>query len=101
MQCHVLSFEGPDSYAQGGGLSSRITGLTEALVKGGFETLFGLWVIPIFRDMKTGGISIFIVGASGSVNTIRQGFTTARKESGGIMHFLFLHSCLRAYYYPI
>jgi hypothetical protein len=43
MQCHVLSFEGPDSYAQGGGLSSRITGLTETLVKAGFET--HLWFV--------------------------------------------------------
>jgi len=43
MQCHVLSFEGPDSYAQAGGLSSRVTGLTEALVPAGFET--HLWFV--------------------------------------------------------
>ncbi len=38
VQFHVLSFEGPDPYAQAGGIASRITGLTEALVADGFET---------------------------------------------------------------
>jgi hypothetical protein len=43
MQFHVLSFEGPDAYAQAGGIASRITGLTQALAVAGFET--HLWFI--------------------------------------------------------
>lgn len=43
LQFHVLSFEGPDAYAQAGGISSRITGLTQALIATGFET--HLWFI--------------------------------------------------------
>jgi glycosyltransferase involved in cell wall biosynthesis len=42
-QFHVLSFEGPDPYAQAGGIASRISGLTEALAAAGFET--HLWFI--------------------------------------------------------
>ena len=38
LQFHVLSFEGPDAYAQAGGIASRITGLTHALAETGFET---------------------------------------------------------------
>ncbi len=34
----VLSFEGPDRYAMAGGLATRVTGLTEALARLGFET---------------------------------------------------------------
>jgi glycosyltransferase involved in cell wall biosynthesis len=43
LQFHVLSFEGPDTYAQAGGIASRITGLTQALALAGFET--HLWFI--------------------------------------------------------
>jgi glycosyltransferase involved in cell wall biosynthesis len=42
-QFHLLSFEGPDPYARAGGLSSRVDGLTRALVSLGFET--HLWFI--------------------------------------------------------
>ena len=31
MQVHMLSFEGPDAYAQAGGLATRVTGLAAAL----------------------------------------------------------------------
>ncbi len=34
----VLAFEGPDRYAMAGGLSTRVSGLTEALAQLGFET---------------------------------------------------------------
>ena len=43
MQCHLLSFEGPDAYAESGGLASRIKGLSSALVHAGFET--HLWFV--------------------------------------------------------
>jgi glycosyltransferase involved in cell wall biosynthesis len=43
MQFHVLSFEGPDLYAQAGGIASRVTGLTQALVEAGYET--HLWFV--------------------------------------------------------
>ena len=43
MQFHVLSFEGPDTYARAGGIASRVTGLTQALATAGFET--HLWFI--------------------------------------------------------
>lgn len=43
MQCHLLSFEGPDAYAEAGGLASRIKGLSNALVQAGFET--HLWFV--------------------------------------------------------
>jgi glycosyltransferase involved in cell wall biosynthesis len=43
MQFHVLSFEGPDAYAQAGGIASRVTGLTQALATAGFET--HLWFV--------------------------------------------------------
>jgi glycosyltransferase involved in cell wall biosynthesis len=43
MQFHILSFEGPDEYARAGGIASRITGLSEALVEAGFET--HLWFV--------------------------------------------------------
>jgi glycosyltransferase involved in cell wall biosynthesis len=43
MQFHILSFEGPDGYAQAGGIASRITGLSEALAAAGFET--HLWFV--------------------------------------------------------
>jgi len=43
MQCHLLSFEGPDAYAEAGGLASRIKGLSSALVHAGFET--HLWFV--------------------------------------------------------
>jgi alpha-amylase len=34
----LISFEGPDRYAQAGGLGVRVTNLAEALAKGSFET---------------------------------------------------------------
>ena len=43
VQFHVLSFEGPDSYARAGGIASRISGLTENLAQMGFET--HLWFV--------------------------------------------------------
>jgi hypothetical protein len=43
MQCHVLAFEGPDLYAQAGGIASRVMGLTEALAAAGFE--MHLWFV--------------------------------------------------------
>ncbi len=43
MQLHVLSFEGPDGYAQAGGIASRIDGLTRALVGLGLDT--HLWFV--------------------------------------------------------
>jgi glycosyltransferase involved in cell wall biosynthesis len=43
MQFHVLAFEGPDAYAQAGGIASRITGLTQALAAAGFAT--HLWFV--------------------------------------------------------
>ena len=43
MQFHILSFEGPDSYARAGGIASRIAGLSEALAESGFET--HLWFV--------------------------------------------------------
>lgn len=43
MQFHVLSFEGPDTYAYAGGLASRITGLVYALAEAGYET--HLWFV--------------------------------------------------------
>lgn len=42
-QVHVLSFEGPDGYAQAGGIASRVSGLTQALADAGFDT--HLWFI--------------------------------------------------------
>ncbi|MFN8627102.1 MAG: glycosyltransferase family 4 protein [Candidatus Binatia bacterium] len=42
-QFHVLAFEGPDGYAQAGGIASRVTGLTQALADAGFDT--HLWFI--------------------------------------------------------
>ncbi len=42
-QFHLLSFEGPDAYSRAGGLSSRVTGLSEALARAGFET--HLWFV--------------------------------------------------------
>ncbi len=43
MQFHILSFEGPDSYSQAGGIASRVTGLTSALTDLGFDV--HLWYI--------------------------------------------------------
>lgn len=43
MQFHVLSFEGPDPYAQVGGLGTRVNGLTQALASLGHEV--HLWFI--------------------------------------------------------
>jgi glycosyltransferase involved in cell wall biosynthesis len=42
-QFHILSFEGPDSYARAGGIATRITGLSQALANRGHET--HLWFI--------------------------------------------------------
>jgi glycosyltransferase involved in cell wall biosynthesis len=43
VQFHVLAFEGPDPYSRAGGISSRVTGLVEALAERGFET--HLWFV--------------------------------------------------------
>lgn len=43
MQVHLLSFEGPDPYAQAGGIASRITGLARGLAYHGADT--HLWFI--------------------------------------------------------
>jgi len=42
-QFHLLSFAGPDGYAQAGGIASRITGLANALAERGFDT--HLWFV--------------------------------------------------------
>jgi glycosyltransferase involved in cell wall biosynthesis len=42
-QFHVLSFEGPDAYARAGGIATRVSGLTQALADGGFDT--HLWFV--------------------------------------------------------
>jgi hypothetical protein len=43
MQFHLLTFEGPDPYAQAGGIASRVTGLSQALAHAGFAT--HLWFV--------------------------------------------------------
>jgi len=43
MQCHVLSFEGPDPYSRAGGLATRVVGLAQTLADLGFET--HLWFV--------------------------------------------------------
>ena len=43
MQFHILSFEGPDPYAQAGGIASRVNGLAHALADAGLET--HLWFV--------------------------------------------------------
>jgi glycosyltransferase involved in cell wall biosynthesis len=43
LQFHILSFEGPDSYAQAGGIASRVTGLARALADTSFDT--HLWFV--------------------------------------------------------
>jgi hypothetical protein len=43
LQFHILSFEGPDPYAQAGGIASRVTGLAQALADAGFDT--HLWFV--------------------------------------------------------
>lgn len=43
MQIHVLAFEGPDPYAQAGGIATRVTGLTQGLAAAGFQT--HLWFV--------------------------------------------------------
>ena len=43
MQFHLLSFEGPDAYAQAGGIASRVTGLSQTLAEAGFAT--HLWFV--------------------------------------------------------
>jgi glycosyltransferase involved in cell wall biosynthesis len=42
-QIHLLSFEGPDPYAQAGGIGTRVSGLVGALSAMGFET--HLWFV--------------------------------------------------------
>lgn len=59
VQCHILSFEGPDPYARAGGLASRIAGLSSALVEAGFET--HLWFVgdpdlPSYEDREGLGL---------------------------------------------
>jgi glycosyltransferase involved in cell wall biosynthesis len=55
MHCHLLSFEGPDSYARAGGLASRVTGLGNQLAALGFDT--HLWFIgdPALAGCTTQG----------------------------------------------
>jgi glycosyltransferase involved in cell wall biosynthesis len=43
MQCHVLSFEGPDAYSRAGGLATRVVGLAQTLADLGFES--HLWFV--------------------------------------------------------
>lgn len=43
VQFHIMSFEGPDAYARVGGLETRISGLSQALVAAGHET--HLWFV--------------------------------------------------------
>ena len=43
IQFHILSFEGPDPYAQAGGIGSRVSGLTRGLADMGFDT--HLWFV--------------------------------------------------------
>src|ERR671914_2243512 len=43
MQFHMLSLEGPDPYAQAGGIATRVSGLAQALADTGFET--HLWFV--------------------------------------------------------
>jgi len=43
MHFHILSFEGPDPYAQAGGIASRVTGLAQTLAHEGFDT--HLWFV--------------------------------------------------------
>ncbi len=43
MQCHILSFEGPDEYSKAGGIASRVNGLSRSLSDYGFET--HLWFV--------------------------------------------------------
>lgn len=43
VQFHLLAFEGPDTYAQAGGIATRVTGLSQALAVAGFET--HLWFV--------------------------------------------------------
>ena len=55
MQVHILSFEGPDTYARAGGLATRVTGLAAALAAAGCET--HLWFIgdPALPGHETRG----------------------------------------------
>lgn len=43
VQFHIVSFEGPDAYSRAGGISTRITGLADALAEAGFQT--HLWFV--------------------------------------------------------
>jgi hypothetical protein len=43
VQVHLLSFEGPDAYAQAGGIASRVTGLAQTIAEAGFAT--HLWFV--------------------------------------------------------
>jgi hypothetical protein len=43
VQFHVLSFEGPDTYARAGGIATRVSGLAQALADADFDT--HLWFI--------------------------------------------------------
>ena len=43
MQFHILSFEGPDTYARVGGLETRVTGLAKALAEMDFDA--HLWFV--------------------------------------------------------
>ena len=43
VQVHMLCLEGPDDYSRAGGLATRVTGLTQALARAGYDT--HLWFI--------------------------------------------------------
>ena len=53
---HILSFEGPDSYARAGGIATRITGLSQALAEAGHET--HVWFVgdPELPGRETRGL---------------------------------------------
>ena len=55
MQFHILSLEGPDIYSQAGGIASRVSGLSSALGKEGYET--HLWFVgdPSLEGHETRG----------------------------------------------
>lgn len=59
----LVSFEGPDAYAQAGGLGVRVTGLSQALAVRGFETHLVFYGDPRFEPFE----------AAGSLHLIRWG----------------------------
>jgi glycosyltransferase involved in cell wall biosynthesis len=55
VQVHLLSFEGPDAYAQAGGIASRVTGLVQTIAAADFAT--HLWFVgdPALPGHETRG----------------------------------------------